>query len=118
MKAMVRMIGVVTNPRAGKTIGNPARINRLKQILGQNGFLREAQTLDEMLDIAEEFREEGITVLAIHGGDGTLHHALSAFIPAYAGADLPPVAHLRGGTMNTIARCLGIRGLSEDILRK
>jgi diacylglycerol kinase (ATP) len=118
MKAMVRMIGVVTNPRAGKTIGNPARINRLRQILGPHGFFRESQTLDEMLDIAEEFRREGIGVLAIHGGDGTLHHALSAFIPAYGGTGLPPVALLRGGTMNTIARCLGIKGLSETILKR
>ena len=45
-----------TNPRAGKTIGNPAHINRLEQILGPHGFLREAQTLDEMLDIAEVAR--------------------------------------------------------------
>jgi diacylglycerol kinase (ATP) len=112
------MIGVVSNPRAGKTIGNPARINRLKQILGPHGFFREAQTLDEMRDIAEEFRKGGIGVLAIHGGDGTLHHALSAFIPVYGRADLPPVALLRGGTMNTIARCLGIRGLSETILKR
>jgi diacylglycerol kinase (ATP) len=118
MKAMVRMIGVVSNPRAGKTIGNPARINRLKQILGPHGFFRESQTLDEMLDIAEEFRREGIAVLAIHGGDGSLHHALSAFIPAYGGTDLPPVALLRGGTMNTIARSLGISGLSETILKR
>ena len=112
------MIGVVSNPRAGKTIGYPARINRLKQILGPHGFFREAQTLDEMRDIAEEFRKGGIGVLAIHGGDGTLHHALSAFIPVYGRADLPPVALLRGGTMNTIARCLGIRGLSETILKR
>ena len=112
------MIGVVSNPRAGKTIGYPARINRLKQILGPHGFFREAQTLDEMRDIAEEFRKRGIGVLAIHGGDGTLHHALSAFIPVYGGTDLPPVALLRGGTMNTIARCLGIRGLSETILKR
>jgi diacylglycerol kinase (ATP) len=118
MKAMVAMIGVVSNPRAGKTIGNPARINRLKQILGQNGFLREAHTLDEMLDIAEEFRREGIGVVAIHGGDGTLHHALSAIISVYGGTDLPAVALLRGGTMNTIARCLGISGLSETILKR
>lgn len=118
MEAIAAMIGVVTNPRAGKTIGNCARINRLSQILGPHGLLREARTFDEMLGIAEEFRREGIGVLAIHGGDGTLHHALSAFIPAYSGTGLPPVALLRGGTMNTIARCLGIKGLSETILKR
>lgn len=118
MEAIAAMIGVVTNPRAGKNIGHPASINRLKEILGPHGFLREARTFDEMLDIAEECRRERIKALAIHGGDGTLHHALSAFIPAYSGTDLPPVALLRGGTMNTIARCLGFKGLSETILKR
>ena len=52
MKAMVRMIGVVTNPRAGKNVKNPARIQRLTPILGSNGFLREARTSKGIMDIA------------------------------------------------------------------
>ncbi|MBW2340365.1 MAG: hypothetical protein JRF50_08465 [Deltaproteobacteria bacterium] len=112
------MIGVISNPGAGKNAGNPTRTERLRQILGSDGVVREAQSSEEMLDIAREFRRGGIDILAIDGGDGTLHHALSAFIPIYDGTDLPPVALLRGGTMNTIANSLGIRGASEAILQR
>lgn len=112
------MIGLITNPSAGKNAGNPSRIESLRQILGSDGVIREAQACEEISDIAREFRRGNIDILAIDGGDGTLHHALSAFIPIYSGADLPPIALLRGGTMNTIAHSLGIRGGSEAILQR
>jgi hypothetical protein len=46
------MIGVVANPRAGKNVKNPARIQRLRPILGSNGLFREAQTSKGIMDIA------------------------------------------------------------------
>lgn len=110
------MIGVVTNPRARKNFANPARIERLRLILGDKGILREARGLEEIADIAREFRRLGIDILVIDGGDGTLHHTLSAFIPIYSGTALPPIVLSRGGTMNTIANSLGIKGLSEAVL--
>lgn len=110
------MIGVVTNPRARKNVAHPARIERLRLILGDKGVLREARGLEEIADIAREFRRLGIDILVIDGGDGTLHHTLSAFIPIYSGTALPPIVLSRGGTMNTVAHSLGIKGLSEAAL--
>lgn len=112
------MIGVVTNPRARENTANPARIERLKRILGNEGIVREARSFGEIAAIAQEFRRLGIDILVIDGGDGTLHHTLSAFIPIYSGADLPPVVPSKAGTMNTIATSLGIKGPSEAILRR
>ncbi len=112
------MIGVVFNPSAGKNAHNPARIERLRRILGHEGVILEAESCGEISHIAREFRRGGMDILVIDGGDGTLHHVLSAFIPAYNGEDLPPVALLRGGTMNTIANSVGIRGSSERILQR
>ena len=112
------MIGVITNLRARKNTTDPARIERLGRILDNEGIFRAARTFDEITDIAREFRQSGIDILVIDGGDGTLHHTLSAFIPIYHGADLPPIALIRGGTMNTIANSLGIKGLSETILQR
>jgi diacylglycerol kinase family enzyme len=110
------MIGVITNPRAGKNVENSVRIERLKRILGRDGIFHETQTREEISNAAREFRRLGIDILVIDGGDGTLHHTLSAFIPIYHDTDLPPIVLLRGGTMNTVARSLGIKGLSEAIL--
>jgi diacylglycerol kinase (ATP) len=112
------MIGVVSNPRARKNAADPARIERLKRILDKEGIVREARTFEEIADIALEFRRSEIDILAIDGGDGTLHHTLTAFIPVFSEADLPLIALLRGGTMNTIANSLGIKGLSEVILQQ
>ncbi len=112
------MIGIVSNPRARKNAEDPARIERLRRTLDNEGVVREALTFEEIADIAWEFRRSEIDILAIDGGDGTLHHTLSAFIPVYSGTDLPLIALLRGGTMNTIANSLGIKGLSEAILRQ
>jgi len=112
------MIGVVSNPRARKNAADPARIERLRRILDNEGVVRETRTFEEIADIAWEFRRSEIDILAIDGGDGTLHHTLTAFIRVYSGADLPLIALLRGGTMNTIANSLGIKGLSEVILQQ
>lgn len=112
------MIGVVTNPRAKKNATDPARIQRLRRILRNEVIFREARTLGELADIAREFRRSRIDILVIDGGDGTLHHTLSAFIPVYREADLPPIGLLRGGTMNTIASSLGIKGSSEGFLQR
>src|SRR6202044_3153267 len=65
------------------------------------------------------------------GGDGTNHVTITGFLGVYApgkatiGADacpLPPVAFLRGGTMNTVANSVGVRhdkpeGLLGRLLR-
>ncbi len=112
------MIGVITNPRAGKNVEDPGRITRLRRILGPMGILRDTRDHEEISDAAREFRRLGIDMLVIDGGDGTIHHTISTFIPLYGGANLPPVVLFRGGTMNNIARSLGIKGHSEEILRR
>jgi diacylglycerol kinase family enzyme len=71
--------------------------------------MRQARTIDELYRIAEDFREVGIDVLAISGGDGTNHVTLTGFIDVYRGATMPQVALLRGGTMNTVANSVGVR---------
>lgn len=49
------------------------------------------------------------TVIAVHGGDGTLHQTLTALVRAFGDRPLPPIAILGGGTMNVVATSLGIR---------
>lgn len=85
-------------------------------MLGTRGKVAQPQTREDLVEQARRFRDEGIDVLAVNGGDGTLHLVLTAFIEAYGDTPLPPVAILRGGTMNTIASGLGIRGTPDAIL--
>jgi diacylglycerol kinase (ATP) len=109
-------IGVVTNPRSKANRRDPAGMHRLAYLLGTRGEAQATSSLDDLYRVAEQFKAAGIDVLGIHGGDGTLHVTLTAFIRTYGDTPLPRIAILGGGTLNTIARGLGIRGAPQSIL--
>ena len=109
-------IGVVTNPRSKANRRDPAGMHRLAYLLGTRGEAQATGSIDDLYRVAEQFKAAGIDVLGIHGGDGTLHVTLTAFIKTYGDTPLPRIAILGGGTLNTIARGLGIRGAPQSIL--
>ena len=103
-------IGLITNPRSRVNQRDPGRARRLMYMIGSHGTAEATKSIDDLYRVCEEFKKERIDVLGISGGDGTLHHTLTAMIRTYGDTPLPPVAILRGGTMNTIARSFGIFG--------
>lgn len=109
-------IGVITNPRSRANRRNPRLAKRLGYILGERGELAQPSDLDALDATARLFRERDIDILCVNGGDGTLHKAMTAMVRAYGDHPLPKVAILRGGTMNTIAKSMGIYGKPSDIL--
>ncbi len=117
--ARVSGIGILINPRSRRNLRDPGAGERLARIVGPLGRVRTASTLGELRDIAAEFSERDIDVLAISGGDGTNHVTLGGFIKAYGDKPLPPIAFLRGGTMNTVANAVGVRrGSPERLLER
>jgi diacylglycerol kinase (ATP) len=108
-------IGVLTNPRSRRNKRNPRLARRLAYIVGDSGQLEAPEGLGELTHAVQKFRERDVDIVAINGGDGTAHVALGALYKAY-GDQLPRIALLRGGTMNTIAHGLGIRGDPESLL--
>jgi len=109
-------IGLITNPRSRVNRRDPSRIRRLGYLIGAHGQAQATRSLDDLHRACEDFHKERIDVLGISGGDGTMHHTLTAMIRAYGDDPLPPVAILRGGTMNTVATSLGIRGETPRLL--
>ena len=109
-------IGIITNPHSKLNKRNPARSALLGYILGQQGTLEVTNSLGDLGRVARDFKEKGIQILAINGGDGTISRTLTAFIKEYDHHPLPRVALLRGGTINVLANNLGIRGSPEQIL--
>lgn len=109
-------IGVISNPRSGKNKRNPGLARRLAYILGDKNLLAQPDHKDGLGEVARHFRERAIDILCINGGDGTAHTVLSAFLAEYGKTPLPTIALLRGGTMNTMARNIGLRGTPESIL--
>lgn len=110
-------IGVVYNPRSGKNLRDPRAELRLARALGDHGVVRAVRSRDELARIAEDFRRLKIDVLGISGGDGTNHVTITGFLEVYADEPLPPLAFLRGGTMNTVANAVGVpRGRPDGLL--
>ena len=97
-------IGVVLNPKSRQNRRDPGAALRLARQLGPIGVVREADSIDALYRIAEDFRRDAVDVLAISGGDGTNTVTLTGFMDVYGSNPLPQVALLRGGTMNTVAR--------------
>jgi diacylglycerol kinase family enzyme len=110
-------IGVVTNPRARAVADDPMLPRRLAQIGGRNALVVQTADLDELRQTMAEFAARGVEVVASCGGDGTNLTVLTEMVRAF-GEKLPALAILRGGTVNTVANNLGIRGTPEDILTR
>ncbi|MDB2447007.1 diacylglycerol kinase family protein [bacterium] len=109
-------IGIISNPHSKLNRKNPQRHEYLTYIAGEEGHVAVTQTLEDLAKVAEDFREHGIKILAINGGDGTISQTLTAFIKTYGSATLPKIVLLRGGTINVLAENLGIKGSPEQVL--
>ena len=85
-------------------------------MIGSHGLAEATKSLDDLTRACEEFKKERIDILGISGGDGTLHHTITAMVKTYGDQPLPMIAILRGGTMNTVAASFRIRGQSANLL--
>ena len=98
MESVMKKIGVVYNPFAGKNKFNPERKQAvLEKIIGNRGIVRATQSVEDIYRVANEFQEEGVDILGISGGDGTNQCVLTTFSDVYGEENLPLVALLRGG---------------------
>jgi diacylglycerol kinase (ATP) len=103
------VIAVVVNPRSRANRKNPRIASDFQAIVGGEGRVIAPKSLEELTDAATELARTPPTVIAVHGGDGTLHRTLTALGRAFGDVPLPPIAILCGGTMNVVATSLGLR---------
>ncbi len=80
-------------------------------------LVRLTHSLEELDAAVRAFRNEGVGVVAVLGGDGSLHHLVDAVLRYYPASEAPPLLALAGGTMNGLARALGTGGSPEGVLR-
>jgi len=103
------VIVVFVNPRSRGSRRDPGLVKRMEAVLGDVGRVIASRSLEELAATAAGLAADPPEVVAIHGGDGTLHVTLTALIRAFAGKPLPPIAILGGGTMNVVTGSLHIR---------
>jgi diacylglycerol kinase family enzyme len=116
-------IGVITNPNSRKNRGRPNRTQRLQQIVGQFGEVHQTPSPDDVKPVAREFLRQNTTFWVSDGGDGALHWMLRTAMAVleeeeFAGKSVPlPMAiPTNGGTIDFVAKNVGIRGDAESIL--
>ena len=111
-------IGIIHNPFAKGNLKRPWVAGKIREALGDVGMLRETRNVNELGVVAEEFKAQGIDIVGVNGGDGSLHLVLTAFIKAYGDQPLPKIMSLRGGSMNTMSNSLKIKGHTIGIVQE
>jgi diacylglycerol kinase (ATP) len=109
-------IGIITNPHSRRNRRYTERMRRLGYMLGQHDSYELTNRIEDVAAVAERFKDNGVEILALNGGDGTNHVTLTTFIKVYGQTPLPKIALLRGGTMNTVSNGVGISGTPPRLL--
>ena len=113
------LIGLLVNPSAKAQRSSPDVIRRLEHLIDGRGLYAQTSAVGEIEAVAKNFKEQGVGILALSGGDGTTSFTLTAFKSVYGDEPLPSIALLRGGTMNTVANGIGVRrGGPEELLSR
>ena len=111
-------LGVVLNPLARRNRKDRgARARRLTRLLGSWGEVHETPSIDALGATLERLLPR-TTHLVSDGGDGALHwliNTVRALRPDPA--DWPTFVPTNGGTIDFVARKVGVRGRSESIVR-
>jgi diacylglycerol kinase family enzyme len=113
-------IGIVVNPQARRASDPelPERLGALCEVAGAGATVLVTRSASEVASAVAQLYAERADVLCSCGGDGTLLSTVTALVRARpAGAALPDLLLLPGGTMNTVAKNLGQRGSPEAILQ-
>ena len=113
-------IGVIINPHAsGNRDGAGVRERRMAETVKACGWVRVTPSVEAIDEVAREFHDRGIDVLAICGGDGSDHCTLTAFNRIWGDEKLPLLLPLRAGTINYVADATGgQRGGPEQVLSR
>ncbi len=115
-------IGVITNPHSKKNRARAGRREELQRIVGDLGVVRETRSIDEIRPAVEEFRGSAVRYWVSDGGDGALHWLVNevrdALRDSGGASDLPLIVPTNGGTIDFVAKKVGIRGEANEILAR
>lgn len=111
-------IGLISNPYSRKNRKNPERLEKLIDASPDKDLVKLPVSYEEMDSAMIHFKKQKIDILAINGGDGTVHVALCSLIKIYGDQPLPKLSILKGGTMNQTATNLRIKGNTVSIFKR
>lgn len=101
--AAPQRLGVLLNRFGGR---DRRALRHLRTALAEAGdrvVVRESESARRCGVALEALLAEGVVAIAVAGGDGTVHHAITWLLNRSPGAPLPPLAILPTGTTNVTA---------------
>ncbi|MGD9016321.1 MAG: diacylglycerol kinase family protein [Desulfobacterales bacterium] len=106
---------MISNPRSGS---NRRRLPAIRRLFPACDCIRyrEAVTPEAVLSVLDSFARDGVNLVAINAGDGTVQAALTALFHHKPYRTLPALALIRGGTTNMTHLDLGCKGRQSDAL--
>lgn len=104
-----RRLGILINPQSGT---NRRSLQALLRLLDRHkpAIHRQVVRPNDVAGALTEMAAQQVEVLAVCGGDGTVHAALTALFHAGPFAVMPPLVLIAGGTSNMTAADVGIGG--------
>ncbi|MGD9300616.1 MAG: acylglycerol kinase family protein [Desulfobacterales bacterium] len=110
-------IGVLINPYSG---GNKNGLSAIRQTIARN---RRASQCDvrkppDVLAALTGFARQGVDLVVVNGGDGTVQAALTALFHSRPFENIPLLAVLQSGTTSMTARDVGFSGSPVNALEK
>ncbi|MEZ4229349.1 MAG: diacylglycerol kinase family protein [Polyangiaceae bacterium] len=115
-------IGILLNPNSRKNRRQSAeaaqRLGQLKRRVGELGHVVETQSTDELRHAIEALVDDGVEYLVSDGGDGALHWALNEVRRLRGDAGLIPIVPTCGGTIDFVARKVGVEGSQDAIVER
>lgn len=108
-------LGVITNPNSGR---NRRQLGDVRSLLASSGKVRHIVTDDgdAIPRALAQLAEDGVNVVGINGGDGSVAHVLGALREASPFPEPPLLCALPGGTTNVTVGDVGIRGALHEAL--
>lgn len=110
-------IGVLGNPQSRRNRQLLPAVEALLRSHPEVSYAR-LERFDELASVLRAFAAEGVGLLVISGGDGTISAALTQIFAHRVFDECPRIAILPGGTSNTIAGDVGLRGRPLDALER
>jgi Diacylglycerol kinase catalytic domain len=109
-------IGVISNPRSQRNRGDMARMRDL--IVRRSLPHGEIDVIASVPGILRQFAKDGVEIIAISGGDGTVQAVLTALLNGDMFAKTPGVAVLAAGMTNLIAADVGMKEHPAEALER
>lgn len=116
MKAPV--IGLIVNKNSAGFKDLFPHLKHYERLKGSRFMVRFTTKKAELSELASEFLDARIEVLAVAGGDGTLHAVINALLPFYGEATFPHILIIKAGTINNMTSELKMKGSGLRILRE